>query len=200
MGEACRRVSLFFAAFLTFCGLSLGSCCILAFSFICGLDKLNKPIVIGVGVAAGISVLLFIFAIYASCCGARKSRVFLGITFILFALTLVTLAICLWIKQTDILDIVAHGWDPQHIDSIGHKFETKFNCKGWDGQGTCQDIVCTWLRLWSNVIGGVSLLSCVIASIGAFISLDYAYLHNEEGSSSRNIPMLKETLMISRGW
>lgn len=200
MGEPCRRITFFLVTLLTTGVACLASGAVLAFSIICRLDKTAKYIVITAGVAAGLSLLLFAFAVYASCCGQVKARLTLSIVFLAFAAAFLAAAVLVWVKQSDILRVVGHGWDAELIDAVGRRFEQRFKCTGWAGQATCEGVVRGWLDIWSNVIGGASLVACVLACVGAFIAINYACCFDEEDSSSRNVPMLKQTLMLSRGW
>ena len=200
MGEPCRRITFFLVTLV-----SAGVVCFLggaslAFSFICGLDRVAQPVVIAVGTAAGVSLLVFVFAVYASCCGKVKAHVVLSIVFLVFAGVFVAVAVLVWVRQSDVLRLVGHAWDPEFFGAVGSRFEQRFGCKGWSGRDTCEGVVRRWLDVWANVIGGVALGGCVLACVGAFVAINYACCLDETDSSSRNVPMLKQTLMLSRGW
>jgi hypothetical protein len=88
---------------------------------------------IGLIVSVCVSVVIFCFAIYASCCGKTCSRVTLGLIYLVYAAALATLAGLLFGGHDKLLDETEKLWTgtPEERKVAGD-LEEAFDCKCWN--------------------------------------------------------------------
>jgi hypothetical protein len=78
-------------------------------------------------------VIIFLFAIYASCCGKKGARSLLGVFYLIYALALLALGITvISIKRNKLLDWGARLWSDSNFHEAAQEIEKSLDCKCWN--------------------------------------------------------------------
>ena len=86
-----------------------------------------------------VTAIVFVFAIYASCCGKIVARRILSAIFIAFAVVLIVMAICIFTLSAKALDTIGEYWeegakyDQEIIDTI----QDALKCCGYNSTEGC---------------------------------------------------------------
>jgi amino acid transporter len=146
------------------------------------LYHVSEAFHIGLIIALVVVCLIFLFAIYASCCGEKVARGILGILFLLILVLFVVFAAFLALYHDEIGNHLKFVWDgdAKH-QPAKDSLEESFNCCGFDRAhwtcGTkppCLEKINEFIAsAWKIIVAGASVMAALLL-IGTIVACCYA--------------------------
>lgn len=122
-----------------------------------------------------ISVVILLFAVYASCRGKRKAKIGLGIVFLVYMTILIIFAICILALQQQILDWIGKNYIENELFKIVPEIVT---CcpeqHGWDSPcqelKSCGQVFEDFLAKFGDVCAAIMIILAILLLIGAIVA------------------------------
>ncbi|OHT11396.1 Tetraspanin family protein [Tritrichomonas foetus] len=161
--------------------------CLIAAVIVCKtqhFEEVSQTFFIVLIVICALACSLFIFSIYASCCGKKCSKITLGILFLVFAAILIAFAVCFLALKDEIMETVGKIWNPleEEYDEEQQKIiQGFFTCCGWHvricnveqmlaADKTCKEVLDNFYKKYSLIVGIVLIVLAVLLVIGAILA------------------------------
>ncbi|KAH0786108.1 Tetraspanin family protein [Histomonas meleagridis] len=153
------------------------------------LDDISQTLLIVVIVALCISILVFIFGIYASVKGKKCARSLLAIIYIFYALIVGAMAIFVLACKGVLYDAVKSQFDSGNQDFI-NIIQAGFNCKSWDnatvGNTSCKSAIETFYNSTILIIGICLGVVFFILLVGIIFVFKYVCCGKDDKSDDNN--------------
>ncbi|OHT04750.1 hypothetical protein TRFO_06184 [Tritrichomonas foetus] len=144
------------------------------------LDHLSDEVFYVIIAGSVISLVLFFFGIYASCCGGRCSKIILAILYLVFAAALGASGAFLIARGDEIIEHCRKIWDDSQFVEVRDNIEEIFKCCGYDAEArclitlelqTCHEVIGDYISKYKFYGGIAALALAVIVIIGMMIAL-----------------------------
>ena len=155
------------------------------------LDVVSREVYIGSIIALVVVALVFLFAIYASCCGGRCAKFILFILYIAYAVAFAALGVFILVKRDAFIDELNRFWVDPKLQETAEIIEKAFHCACWnetlcyngtefkEGQD-CETILHQDVHKYWNVIVGVTFGFAALIFLGASCACGYACCANRD--------------------
>jgi hypothetical protein len=145
------------------------------------LYQVSEGFHIGVIIALVVVCLIFLFAIYASCCGGKAARGILGTLFLIIAVPFVVFAAFLAKDHDKIPDDLKFLWEPYKAkyDDARAAMEKAFHCHGFSvstdrTKPPCREKIGEFIDdAWEAVVA-VAIVMAVLLLFGTIVACCYA--------------------------
>ncbi|OHT14506.1 hypothetical protein TRFO_43023 [Tritrichomonas foetus] len=181
-GKCCKGL---FLTLLSVVTMGVIAACLIAAVIVCkteNINKISKTVFIILIVVCVLACLLFVFSLYASCCGKRCAKIVLGILFLVFSVILIIFGICVLALKDKIMDSVAKIWDITDKDYDAENkqnIEDIFKCCGWNihlcvsqmtAEKTCKVLLDDTFDKYGKIVGIILIVLAVLLIIGAILA------------------------------
>jgi hypothetical protein len=150
-----------------------------------GMAKVDSSLFIGIIIALGVSVLILLYCIYASCFGGSCQKVMIAVLFLAYALPLIALGISIVALKSKLKEQFCSFWESrsEHPDAV-EAIEASLDCCGWDSsddslcanstrQGSCGAKIDDYYQKYGIPAGGALLGLGVLLLIGTAIAIRF---------------------------
>ena len=199
MGGLCNCISATFFSILTIGTIGITAIATTAIFILVKLKKLDvlsHQVYVGLTVALVVVLLIFLFAIYASCCGRRCAKFILFILYLLYAIAFAALGVVILVKKDAVVNEAERFWLEDKYEDTYKIIEKAFNCECWNATlcgdneshytpgHDCQTVLGNDVHKYWKVIIGVTFGFAGLIFLGAACACGYACCrdnHSGEG-------------------
>jgi hypothetical protein len=179
--DCCAGTVFTFLTLTTIGIATLGTIALFAVIEVKKLYNVSEGFHIGVIIALVVVCLIFLFAIYASCCGGKAARGILGTLFLIIAVPFVVFAAFLAKDHDKIPDDLKFLWvpDQEKYKDARTAMEKAFDCQGFDTstdppKPACREKIKEFVDgAWKAVVA-VAIVMAALLLLGTIIACCYA--------------------------
>jgi hypothetical protein len=201
MCEVCGKI---FFTLLTLLSIGITSAAVIGVFVLVQLSAMatiSQEFNIGLYIALSFSVIMLIFAIYASCCGDKCARITLGILYLIYAAALGTAAGFILAKGSAIMNELGKSWtNPSDGGTLARELEKQYECLCWDSSQasclnesitpsspTCSEKIDKSVKNLFQPAGIVLAILAALMLAGMVLAFFFAFRHPDEDAEGWGI-------------
>lgn len=192
--------------------LTIGVSCAVFIAMIYYFDKIHmksvaEDLMVGVIIGLCLSILLFIYGLYASCCGNRCHKCLLSVFYLIFTITLGAVGVALLAAKSKVKEGLAKLWQDNE-KSVTDALEEGFKCKSWNDasipkEQRCETVITEFYEKYGNIGGGVLIALFVVLMGGTIIAFRFVCKRepkSDKASSTQPNGKDQFTTPLTYGW